>query len=102
MLGFCRRNHVLADGKGLIGQGLSLRPLVWLGEVSFALYMIHQILMKVLFLKFPEYSTAWMVIGICLLSAAVLHYGIEKPARAFLTIRRRSESKASSLVVRET
>ena len=35
-----------ASGRGLLGKGLAWRPLVVLGEISFALYMCHQILFR--------------------------------------------------------
>jgi peptidoglycan/LPS O-acetylase OafA/YrhL len=74
-----------ASGKGLIGRFLSLRAFVWLGEISFALYMVHQILMKWFYLKNlegkMEPASIVLVIGACIFSAAILHHLVENPAR---------------------
>lgn len=45
---------VMAFGKGLITRILSLRPLVVLGEASFALYLVHQIFIGWYFLNIPR------------------------------------------------
>lgn len=77
---------VVAAGRGPIGRGLSARPLVWLGEISFALYMVHQILMKALYLRAlegkMEPAGPLLVFPLCLAAAAALHHLVEKPARA--------------------
>jgi peptidoglycan/LPS O-acetylase OafA/YrhL len=37
-----------AGGHGAVGRLLSIALFVWLGEISFAIYMVHQILFKIL------------------------------------------------------
>jgi len=63
-----------------------MQPFVWLGEISFALYMVHQILMKALYLRAlegkMEPAGPLLVFPLCLVAAAVLHHLVEKPARA--------------------
>jgi len=77
-----------ADGRGVLGRLLSTRPLVWLGEISFALYMVHQILMKWIFIQQLEGKMQpagpLLVMGACLLAAATLHHLVELPARQAL------------------
>lgn len=78
----------MAAGRGPAGQLLSLRPLVWLGEISFAFYMVHQIIMKALYLAALEGritpASPLLVITLCIGAAAVLHHLVERPARAAL------------------
>lgn len=42
---------LLARGNGYIGRALSVWPLVKLGEISFATYLVHQMIVRVLQLK---------------------------------------------------
>lgn len=75
---------VFASGHGVIGRLLSLPLFVWLGEVSFALYMCHQIIMKWFFLQHLESKMAlaplWVVLAACMVAAALLHHLVERPA----------------------
>jgi peptidoglycan/LPS O-acetylase OafA/YrhL len=47
---------VMAFGRGLISRALCLRPLVLLGEVSFALYLVHQSLIGYFYLNRPRFE----------------------------------------------
>jgi peptidoglycan/LPS O-acetylase OafA/YrhL len=64
---------------------LSHPGLVWLGDISFALYMCHQIIMK--WVKIQEIEgkmalpPAWLVIVGCIAAAALLHHAVERPAQ---------------------
>ncbi len=73
----------MANSSGAIGKALSLRPCVWFGEISFALYMAHQALMKWMHLGFwagyPILNGPAVVVGVCILCAALLHHAVEKP-----------------------
>jgi peptidoglycan/LPS O-acetylase OafA/YrhL len=77
-----------ASGQGLLSRLLSLRPFVWLGEVSFALYMVHQVLMKYLHIGVLlgrwESPSMPLVFALCLGSAALLHHAVELPARRLI------------------
>jgi peptidoglycan/LPS O-acetylase OafA/YrhL len=90
---------VCADGRGWIGTLLSLRPAVWLGEISFALYMIHQPLMKWLYIQELEGklgpATPLVVIAGCIGAAAALHHLVELPARSALLWLARPSAKPS-------
>jgi len=76
---------VFAGARGVIGQNLSLPPLVWLGEVSFCLYMVHHIVMKWFFIKQLEGVIQALpmlpVLAACLAMAGLLHYLIERPCQ---------------------
>ncbi|MCW8087511.1 acyltransferase family protein [Sabulicella glaciei] len=93
---------VFSKGKGLIGHVLSTRPLVWLGEISFALYMVHQITMKWFYLKRIEGlidpAGPILAFGACIALAALLHHGVEVPMHSRLTGRRPWFRKASASV----
>ncbi|QXI04665.1 acyltransferase [Pseudomonas tensinigenes] len=77
---------VFALSKGPIGALLSTRPLVFLGEISFSLYLVHAILIT--FIEpytaaikpygLTGYAIFWIV---ALTSSALLYKGIEDPCR---------------------
>jgi peptidoglycan/LPS O-acetylase OafA/YrhL len=75
---------VFAGGRGAIGRLLSRSPLVWMGEISFAIYMVHQILFKILNWNLGLESELVFFPALIAASAA-LHHLIEKPGRTFLT-----------------
>ncbi len=75
---------MLASGRGVIGKSLSVRPLIILGEASFALYLCHQIIMKVIALSAPEFGAPILVLGSCIAIALALHFIIERPARRLI------------------
>jgi peptidoglycan/LPS O-acetylase OafA/YrhL len=74
---------VMAKGNGVIGRILSLRLSVWLGEISFAVYMVHQILMKALSVA-PGWHAEWIVLPAVVLAAAIAHHVVETPCRLAL------------------
>lgn len=85
----------LAMSSGVTAKLFSLAPLVWLGEISYSLYMVHFPVLRALNIVFkPErlqamgpFATAGaycMSIGICVACAAVLYYLVEHPLRVRL------------------
>jgi peptidoglycan/LPS O-acetylase OafA/YrhL len=83
----------LASGRGYIGKAISAPLVVWLGDISFALYMVHVILMKIISLGNPIYGllpnpnpSPLLVYGACIAGAAILHHVIEKPFRRKLIV----------------
>jgi peptidoglycan/LPS O-acetylase OafA/YrhL len=94
---------ILACEVGKLSWLLARRPLVYLGNISFALYMVHQIIVRVL-LENPPLLThvpIWVnYIGyVCaaLLGAAAIHRFVENPARtALLHAYRRREHRISA------
>ena len=76
----------LAGGRGLIGRALSARALVKLGEVSFAFYLIHVIVMRTLVYHLGATGVI-APFALSLLLAFVLHEGVELPMRRRLLAR---------------
>jgi len=82
VLGTCARAE-LAGGARLLRR----RRLVWLGEVSYCFYLVHQLVVTVLerlvahLPVLPGQGVAWAVaaLGLSLLAAVVLHEAVEKP-----------------------
>jgi peptidoglycan/LPS O-acetylase OafA/YrhL len=78
-----------ALSKGPISAFLSTKPLVFLGEISFSLYLIHAILIT--FIEpyastiqsygLAGYGVFWMI---ALISATLLYKGVENPCRHFI------------------
>jgi peptidoglycan/LPS O-acetylase OafA/YrhL len=76
---------VLASGRGLIGNLLSTKLPVFLGEISFSIYMIHQILYKFFSGWLPkESTTTTMYFAALIFIATATFLIIEKPARRYL------------------
>ena len=74
----------------LIPRVLALRPLVWLGTISYSLYLVHWPI--VLMLKDDRLDTGrWagiaIRVGVSLLAGVVLHVTIERPLRQAVTTR---------------
>jgi peptidoglycan/LPS O-acetylase OafA/YrhL len=76
-----------------VGRALFGNPVVtWLGEISYALYLSHQLLVFVWVAALAEWMPGtWfyqvplslkLLVAVCV--AAVLHYGFEKPVRSGL------------------
>lgn len=88
--GFALVALVMAFGRGAISRALSIKPLVLLGEASFALYLVHQILITFYYLNLPHFAgipdlalcvSYWALsIG----AAFALWAFIEKPARDWI------------------
>ncbi|HEY1614445.1 MAG TPA: acyltransferase [Rhizomicrobium sp.] len=77
-----------AFGRGLVSRLVGSAPLVFLGEISFSIYMIHEILARLVASRFPELifrGQTWT--GFLLFWAAVLGLStiswwlVEKPCR---------------------
>lgn len=80
---------IFSLSNGYLSRLLSLKPLVFLGEASFALYLCHAIVIN-LFYKYPGYVKAmgrydaaafWII---CLTFASLLHIAIENPCRRMI------------------
>lgn len=76
-----------ASGRGAISRLLSKRVFVWLGEISFSFYMIHQLVYLYVVQHYGYLITRISHIAfitcisffISLISATVLYYVVEKP-----------------------
>ena len=76
----------------LVAKMLSLRPMIWLGNISYAIYMVHmvswQCLKRILPAEHYLNSTPLVRVGLAILylaailaSAALLYYLVEQPTR---------------------
>jgi peptidoglycan/LPS O-acetylase OafA/YrhL len=78
---------VFALEKGILSRLLNARPLIYLGEISFALYMVHQLVLRYAEdhgYMTPSYSISTKAIAYWLAAiavAAVAHHLIEIPAQ---------------------
>lgn len=90
---------VFASNRGFVSKALGWHPLMALGEISFALYMVHQPIQWFVAANLPVLGSFGMLlvsIAATLAAAAAAHYWIEKPAQSLLT----SGLSASVCVVR--
>jgi peptidoglycan/LPS O-acetylase OafA/YrhL len=84
---------IMASGRGVIGGLLKTKACVFLGEVSFAVYMLHQIILKFFASWLPKDSvTSMMYFSALLFVATATYLMVERPAREFI-IRRMIVSK---------
>nr|WKF59096.1 hypothetical protein HUO10_003605 [Paraburkholderia busanensis] len=79
---------LLAGQRGIVSRALSYRPLVWLGEISFSMYLVHQPIERALQLH-PQWFAAYPIeiqfVGYWLATIGaswVLWRSVEKPAQA--------------------
>lgn len=81
---------VLAYGKGLVSRALSVRSLVLLGEISFALYLVHSPIAQILFAYsgFTGFASIEVQMAlywaVSLLAAWGLWNLVEKPGRELI------------------
>jgi peptidoglycan/LPS O-acetylase OafA/YrhL len=83
---------VMAADGGLLSRILSAKPLVVLGQASFALYMTHQIVLTFITLnqapylmKIPNDVQCLLFWGGCIVLSIAVHRYVEQPARRRLT-----------------
>ena len=83
----------IATDNGVLARGLSARPLLWLGDTSYAVYLIHWPLMIVFLLLLPgddpQIGPA-LFLAYCAVTAAVSDRTwrwLEKPAQRWLNAR---------------
>lgn len=82
--------YVFSKSRGLFSQILSTRGMVFLGEVSFAFYMVHQLVIRstLTYSRFYEGLSPWMIaacIGaIALALSIVLFKLVEMPCKSAL------------------
>lgn len=82
---------VLAHGRGLISRILSTKVLVYLGEISFSLYLCHQIILR-LFDRYSLYQSQFgywvdfLALNVAVIAASsFLYHFIEMPFKKKLT-----------------
>jgi len=81
--------YVFAHQNGAVSRALAVRPLVYLGEISFSLYMVHQLVITNLYLNttvkdvIGPAASVLLALAISLVASALLFEAIEKPSLAF-------------------
>lgn len=86
---------VLASSRGPLSKGLGSFIMVKLGEISFSIYMTHQIVMKVIKISYPELGSPGLVLAAVITAGIIGHYCIEKPAQRLLLGLKRPRSLAA-------
>ena len=89
----------LAAGGGMVERALSVRPLVWLGEISYSVYMSHIFVLELVdtgweFFLDERFAKRWgdveslgvllLLLGVVILLSATLYRHVELPAREAL------------------
>jgi peptidoglycan/LPS O-acetylase OafA/YrhL len=85
---FCAVILVFAFGRGYLSRVFSTRPLIFLGEISYSLYLVH-IPVLVYFTRFPERFSgktwAYLVyLGATAAVSCALHFIVESPMRSII------------------
>lgn len=89
---------VQASGHGIVGRLLAWRPVVLLGEISYAIYMSHYMLHIVIMRDFdslsswPWWAALVFYLGLTLGISTLLFLFVERPLRNFITGRRHATS----------
>jgi len=91
VFGFCGLIFALAYQQGPINAALSSRPAMFLGRISFSLYMVHYVPLKMsLWLSKTTFADSGLtvrvaclvaVVGICLALAMITHHYVELPSQ---------------------
>lgn len=65
----------------VIGSLLGAKPLVFLGEISFSVYLLHIFVIRLVQKAndLPAGIEAWLSLGLCVLCASVSYWAIERP-----------------------
>lgn len=92
-LAACVMVYVLARGAGLFGRPLETRPALWLGRISFSIYLIHLPVFSLLGRVLPadtepplpaRIGIAALYVAAALGAAALCYYTVELPARRWI------------------
>lgn len=80
----------LASERDVLAGAMSIRPLIYLGEISYCIYLVQRVpqnFWALARLKIPAVATMPIglsiltLVALCVLSAVVLHHAVENPAR---------------------
>ena len=82
---------------------ISLKPLTWLGSISYSLYLVHQNIGYIIInkLKILDVNFFFIIIiptVISLLIASIVTYCIEKPARKMIRLRVKAQEEVAPVV----
>ncbi|ESQ75106.1 acyltransferase [Asticcacaulis sp. AC402] len=82
----------LSHDTGWVARLMQVRWVYWLGGISFALYLIHDIVQKIIFKALPAWGLSeglpkwgWVIVSVAVSIAlsALCHYGFERPSRTW-------------------
>lgn len=82
----------LAESSGVVARTLSVRPLVYVGAISYALYLWNSVVFAVF--PFPPIDTVWLAV---LLAAGSLRY-VERPVLRWYRSRAGAKSSSAKVV----
>jgi len=78
----------LSSDEGWVARLLQSRVFYWLGVISYALYLIHDLVLRIVFkaipaagITYPMLTALIASIVISLALATLCHYGYERPSR---------------------
>jgi peptidoglycan/LPS O-acetylase OafA/YrhL len=77
---------LIASGRGVLGRALSIAPLVFLGEISYSLYLWHMIVCKVFFRQGWNQIEPIYVFALLLVLASASYLVVEKPCRSWVAM----------------
>lgn len=93
--------YVMAAGRGLVSKLFSHSFLVLLGEISFSVYLVHQILLRYYKINLPSFPNLPNLLAFSLFSLILLLFSylmwtwFEMPARRFILRNRKTPGKES-------
>lgn len=94
---------VFSFSRGLFSRLLSMRALVYLGEISFSIYLVHRLLLHYYYDHFATIGGAGAIALYCsvlLVSSHLLYELVECPCRTFITTWYKTGSLRQSLPAR--
>ena len=97
----------LALDRGTVSRLLSSRVAVYLGDISYSTYLAHFLLWVVFKMAFVGYDLqiGWAGLAgygaLVALASVLLYHGVEKPAQAWLNVRRPRWAHTSRLAAAE-
>lgn len=85
----------LAQAKGVIAKGLGTKPMQWLGDISYSLYMTHGVMLKLFLVILPIPMLTSLnvsekgllliaIVSVLIAVSAGVFYCVEEPSRRFL------------------
>lgn len=65
---------------GIISRLLAVRPLVFLGKISFSIYLLHIFVIRLVQTSdLPNTTQAYLSLGLCIFCASISYWAIERP-----------------------